>query len=69
MMMHGHPIVVMMPQRRMMPNVINHSALSSACEKGKQPEGTLQVFEIVRQIGVVPDVVTYSALISACVKG
>ena len=41
----------------------------SACEKGKQPERALQLFEAMKQQGVVPDEITYSALISACKKG
>ena len=46
------------------PNVITYSALISACEKGKQPERALELFEAMKRQGVVPDVITYSALIS-----
>ena len=48
---------------------ITYSALISACEKGKQPELALQVFEATQQQGVEPHVFTYSILISACEKG
>ena len=39
------------------------------CEKGKQPEWALELFEAMQRQGVVPDVIAYSALISACEKG
>ena len=52
-----------------MPGVVTYSALISACEKGKQPEQALELFEAMKQQGVVPDVITYNALISACEKG
>ena len=49
-----------------MPNVITYNALISACEKGKQPDRALEIFDQMQQQGLVPDVITYSALISAC---
>ena len=42
-------------------NVITCSALISACGKGTQQQGALQIFE--------PDGIAYNALISACGKG
>ena len=58
-----------MKQQGMVPNVITYSALISACEKGKQPERALELFEAMKRQGVVPNVITYNALISACEKG
>jgi pentatricopeptide repeat domain-containing protein 1 len=58
-----------MERQGVMPNVITYNALISACEKGKQPERALEVFEAMQRQGVVPGVITYSALISACGKG
>ena len=49
--------------------MIAHSALISACEKGKQPEQALQTFTAILRQGVVPNVVTYNALISASAHG
>ena len=53
----------------MVPDIITYSALISACEKGKQPERALQLFEAMKQQGMVPNVITYNTLISACEKG
>ena len=53
----------------MVPKVITYNALISACEKGKQPERVMELFEAMNHKGVVPDVITYSAVISACEKG
>ena len=52
-----------------MPNVITYSGVISACEKGKQPERALKLFEAMQRQGVVPNVITYNAVISACEKG
>ena len=52
-----------------MPNVYTYSALISACEKGKQPERALELFEAMQRQDKVPSVITYNALISACEKG
>ena len=38
------------------------NALISACEKGKQPERALKVFDAMVQQGVVPTAITYSPL-------
>ena len=46
-----------------------YNALISACEKGKQPEQALKVFEALMQQGVVPNEITYNTLISACEEG
>ena len=53
----------------MVPEVITYSAVISACEKGKQPERALEVFQTMLWYGLVPNVITYSALVSACGKG
>ena len=45
------------------------SALISACEKGKQPERALEMFQAMQRQGMVPDIITHSAVISACEKG
>ena len=58
-----------MQQQGVVSNAITYNALISACEKGKQPEGALQVFEAMKLQSVVPNAITYSALISACEKG
>ena len=58
-----------MQQEGAIPNVITYSTLISACEKGKQPERALEVFQAMQEQGVMPDVITYNALISACEKG
>ena len=51
------------------PNVFTYNALISACERSKQAERTLGLFEAMQRQGVVPDVITYNALVSACEKG
>ncbi len=53
----------------MRPDEITYSALINACQKGKQPERALELFEAMKQQGIVPDEITYSALLSACEKG
>ena len=58
-----------MSWQAVVPGVITYSALINACEKGKQPERALEVFEAVKRQGVVPNTITYSTLISACEKG
>ena len=37
----------------MVPNVITYSAQISTCEKGKQPERALELFEVMQRQGVV----------------
>ena len=46
-----------------------YNALSSACEKGKQPERAWKVCQAMQQQGLAQDVITYNALISACETG
>ena len=58
-----------MQRQGVVPDVISYNAVISACEKGKQPERAMRIFEATQQQGVVPNIVTYSALISACEKG
>ncbi len=50
------------------PSFISYSALISACDKGKQQECALELFEAMQRQGVVPSFITYNALISACEK-
>ena len=57
-----------MQRRVVVPSAITYTALSSACEKGKQLQKALQVFETMLKQGVLPNVIIYSALISACEK-
>merc|ERR1712226_493629 len=45
------------------------NAVISACEKAKQPEQALQLFEEMQRRVLEPDVITFSAVISACEKG
>ena len=58
-----------MQRQGVVPNVFTYSALIMACEKGKQPDRALVVFQAMRQQGVVPDAITYNAFISVCEKG
>ena len=58
-----------MEQQCVVPNTITFNALISTCEKGKQPEQALEVFQAMRRQGVVPNVITYNAMISTCEKG
>ena len=55
-------------QQGLVPNEITYNALISACEKGKQPEQALKVFEALMQQGVVPNEITYNALAELGVK-
>ena len=58
---------VLLQQRGMVPDLIRHGALLSACKKGKHPEQPLRVFHAMQQRGMVPNIITYIVLISACV--
>jgi len=49
--------------------MITYSAMISVCEKGKQGEWALDIFQAMQWQGVVPDVIIYSAMISACEQG
>ena len=51
-----------MKQQDLVSDVITYNALISACEKDKQPERALELFEAMRRQGVVPDVITYSVV-------
>jgi len=48
----------------MVPNVITQSTLISTCEKDKQTEQALKLFQAMQWHGTMPNVITYSALIS-----
>ena len=43
-----------MQQQGVVPEVITYSAMISACEKGKQAERALEVFQAMQRQGVVP---------------
>ena len=43
--------------------MIGYNSVISACEKGKQPEQALEVFQEMQRHGVVSDVIIYSDLI------
>ena len=51
-----------MQRQDVVPNVTTYSALISACEKGKQPERALELFEAMQRQGVVPNVMPESTL-------
>ena len=55
-----------MQRQAMVPGVITYSLLIGACEKGKQLERGLELFEAMQRQGMLPNVVTYNALISTC---
>ena len=50
------------------PNAFSYSAAITACEKERQWELALELFDEMQHRGVSPDVVTYSSVISACEK-
>ena len=50
----------------MVPNVITYSALISTCEKGKQSERALELFEAMQRQGVVADMSSYSVMLMQC---
>jgi pentatricopeptide repeat protein len=54
----------------MEPTIITYSATISACEKGRQWERALELFEEVKKHPrMEPNIITYNATISACGKG
>ena len=53
----------------LLPDVITHNALISACGKGAPPQRAWQLFEAMLHQGLLPDGITYNALVSACEKG
>lgn len=53
----------------MVSDIITYNALSSTCEKSKQPERAFQAFQRMKQQLAVPNSIMYSTLISACEKG
>ena len=58
-----------MEQQGIVPDAFTYSALISACEKGKRPEGAMEISAAMEQQGVVSNAITYNALISACEIG
>ena len=53
----------------MAPNVYTYSGAITACEKGRQWQRALELFEEMQQWSIWPDTITYGALVSACEKG
>ena len=45
-----------------MPNVVTYNALFSACEKGKQPTQTVEMFLSMQGQSGVPNILTYNAV-------
>ena len=56
-------------QRGLIPDVITHNSLISACEKGHKIDKAMELLAEMKGRGVEPNVTTYTVLISACVKG
>jgi len=52
-----------------LPDVITYNAVISACEKGRQPEQALKVFQALQRQRTLPDIITYDAVVSAYEKG
>ena len=44
-----------------LPDVVTYIALSSACEKGQQPQWALHPLQAMQVRGLLPEVITYSA--------
>ena len=53
----------------MQPDLITHNSFIRACDKGKNPKRTLEIFDSMKHQSVHPDVITYNSLISAREKG
>ena len=51
--------------KRLEPDVVTHNAASSACEKTKQPERTLDLLAEMQSKDLEPDAVACGAAISA----
>ena len=58
-----------MQQTCILPGVISHSAVISACEKDQQWQQAFGLLELMHQTRVLLGVISYSAVISACEKG
>ena len=58
-----------MQAKRVEPDVISYSATIRACEKGAQPEQTLELLREMQSKSVKLNVVGYNAVIRACGKG
>ncbi len=52
----------------MAPDAITYSVLINSCEKCKQPERAMELFEAMQLQGLFPDVATCNVLFSACGK-
>ena len=50
----------------MVPETIIQTALISVCDKGRQPERALELFEAMKQQGVGPDAIAMDALVLTC---
>ena len=42
---------------------------AQSCEKGKQPQYAVEMFQSMQRQDMVPNIITYGAVISACEKG
>ena len=55
-----------MSERLLTPDVVSHTAATSACEKGVQWEDALGLLHGTPQSARTPDVVSYTAATNAC---
>ncbi len=58
-----------MLRKSVTPRMVSHSAVISACEKGKHWEEALRLGQEMLQRSLTPDVVSNNAAIGACEKG
>ena len=56
-------------QQGLMPGVITYNVMTSAAQKGQQPECAWEVFDAMQRQEHVAHMITHSALISTCEKG
>ena len=57
-----------MKKRKIKADVYTYSAAISACEKGKQLEKALELFNRMERDRVHPNTITFNSIISACAK-
>ena len=58
-----------MTHQLIMPDVVSYSATISACGKGEQWVGALELLQEMPRRALQPDVISCDAAISACEKG
>ena len=51
---------------KVVPEAVTYNAVINACNKGKQAERALEVFEALRAQELVPVAITYNDVINAC---